>query len=152
MQEPQLRFLFEARGALAAPVDLGASPGGTRRVVPIHPGGRFEGDRISGEMVGGHDWQITRSDGVTEVDARYLLKTDDGVFIECRNRGLRHGPPEVMRRLATGEPVDPSTYYFRTAPSFHAPDGPYAWLNRSLFLCTGARFPDSVLVRFYEVA
>lgn len=151
MDEPGLRFLFEARGALAAPLDLGPGSGGTRRVIPIEPGGRFEGERIRGEMVGGHDWQLTRTDGVTEVDARYLLKTDDGVLIECRNRGIRHGSPEVMRRLANGEDVDPAAYYFRTAPTFYAPDGRYAWLNRSLFLCSGARFPDAVTVRFYEV-
>ncbi len=151
MKDPGLRLLFEARGALSRPLEMGNSPFGMRRVVPIEPGGRFEGDRVSGEMVAGHDWQVTRADGVTEVDARYLLRTDDGVLIECRNRGLRHGPPEVMRRLASGEPVDPDAYYFRAAPTFNAPDGPYAWLNRSLFLCTGARYPDSVAVRFYEV-
>ena len=152
MNAPELRFLFEARGALSVPFDLGAGPVGMRRVIRIEPGGRFEGERISGEMVGGYDWQITRADGVTEVDARYLLKTDDGVLIECRNRGLRHGPHEVMRRLAAGETVDPGDYYFRTAPTFHAPDGPYGWLNRSLFLCSGARFRDAVTVRFYQVA
>jgi hypothetical protein len=151
VKEPGLRLLFEARRGLSRPLEIGDSPFGMRRVIPIEPGGRFEGTRISGQMVAGHDWQVTRADGVTEVDARYLLKTDDGVLIECRNRGLRHGPPEVMRGLASGEPVDPDAYYFRAAPTFNAPDGPYAWLNRSLFLCTGARYPDSVAVRFYEV-
>lgn len=151
MNEPELRHLFAARGELATPLDLGTGPTGVRRVVPIEPGGRFEGERISGEMVGGHDWQLVRTDGVTEIDARYLLRTDDGVMIECRNRGIRHGPPDVMRRLSSGEDVDPAAYYFRTAPTFHAPDGRYDWLNRSLFLCSGARFPDAVIVNFYEV-
>lgn len=151
MNEPALRHIFAARGELAAPLDLGSGPAGVRRVVPIEPGGQFEGERISGEMVGGHDWQLVRNDGVTEIDARYMLKTDDGVMIECRNRGIRHGPPDVMRRLASGEDVDPDAYYFRTAPIFYAPEGRYDWLNRSLFLCSGARYPDAVIVNFYEV-
>ena len=33
-------------------------------------------------------------------------------------RGIRHGPPDVIDRLNRGEPVDPATYYFRTALAF----------------------------------
>lgn len=152
MNEPGLIFMFEASGALAQPVTIGDTPLGFQRVIPIVAGGGFEGPEIRGRMVGGHDWQTTRADGVTVVDALYMLETDDGVILQCRNRGLRHGPPDTMRRLAAGEPVDPSEYYFRTAPEFTAPAGRYDWMNRSLFLCTGARFPDAVKVRFYHVS
>ncbi len=37
------------------------------------------------------------------VEAQYLLRTDDGVTIQVNNRGMRHGPEAVMRRLAAGE-------------------------------------------------
>ncbi|MBC2670311.1 DUF3237 domain-containing protein [Novosphingobium piscinae] len=151
MKEPGLTFLFEATGELAAPVEIGPTPAGLARVVPILAGGPFAGPRLRGRVLAGHDWQTTRNDGVTIVDAHYLLETDDGVLLECRNHGMRHGPPEVMQRLAAGEAVDPDSYYFRAAPRFTAPAGRYDWLNRSLFLCTGARFAKSVTVRFYEV-
>ncbi len=151
MSSPSLTFLFEATGALADPQVIGETPAGVRRVIPIKPGGPFVGPRISGRMVGGHDWQVTRADGVTEVDAIYLLATDDEVFIQCHNRGVRHGPREVMERLSRGDAVDPEAYYFRTAPVFVAPSGKYEWLNRSLFLCTGARYPHEVSLRFYQV-
>jgi hypothetical protein len=58
-----------------------------------------EGPRIKGKLIGNAaDWQLTRPDGVTVADAIYALETDDGVIIQIRNRGLRHGPPEVMAR------------------------------------------------------
>ncbi|WP_298491242.1 DUF3237 domain-containing protein [uncultured Maritimibacter sp.] len=151
MQEPGLKLLFEATGQVSAPKVIGTTNGARRQVIPIEAGGPFEGERIRGRMVSGFDWQWVRPDGVTEVEASYLLETDDGVLIECRNTGLRHGPPEVMARMGRGEPVDPSEYYFRATPVFTAPEGKYDWLNRALFLSTGARYPDGVRLRFYEI-
>lgn len=150
IKPPGLELVFEATGSLSPPVLIGETPSGIERVITITPGGPFVGPEISGRMVGGHDWQFTRPDGVTVVDALYLLETDDGVHLKCRNRGLRHGPEEVIRRMGS-EVVDPEAYYFRTAPVFSAPAGRYEWLNRSLFICKGARFPDSVKVQFYRV-
>lgn len=149
--KPDMQLLFEARGALEPAIVVGQTPEGLKRVVPI-VGGTFTGPRIRGSLVpGGADWQYVRSDGVTVVEARYLLRTDDDVLIEVHNRGLRHGPEEVMRRLAAGENVDPGEYYFRAAPSFTAPAGKYEWLNRSLFLCTGARYATAITLWVYEV-
>jgi hypothetical protein len=85
------------------------------------------------------------------VEALYLLRTDDGVTIQVRNRGMRHGPEAVMQRLAAGDAVDPSEYYFRALPAITAPAGPYEWLNRSLFVCSGARMVDSVRLWFYQI-
>ena len=102
-------------------------------------------------MPGGADWQMIRPDGVAAIEARYILKTDDDLLIPVVNRGLRHGPEDVMRRLAAGENVDPDTYYFRTAPVFEAPAGRYEWLNRSIFIGSGARYPESVHIRIYRV-
>ena len=142
MIEPGLEFVYEAEGQLEPPRPIGATYDGTRRIIPIVGGGRVEGPRIKGRLIGNSaDWQLTRPDGVTVADALYAIETDDGVVIQIRNRGLRHGPPEVMARLAAGEPVDPADYYFRTVPEFIAPDGAYDWLNRSIFVCTGARYP-----------
>lgn len=140
MIQPGLEFVYEAEGSLGAPVPIGATADGTRRIIPIFAGGRVEGPLIRGQLLGNAaDFQLTRPDGVTVADALYALQTDDGVVIQIRNRGLRHGPPEVMARLAAGDEVDPASYYFRTVPEFVAPTGPYDWLNRSIFVCAGAR-------------
>ncbi|MCW1931417.1 DUF3237 domain-containing protein [Pararhodobacter zhoushanensis] len=151
MNEPGLEFVFEATGGVSPPQVIGAVPTGRRQVIPIDAGGPFVGPDIKGTMVSGFDWQLIRADGVTEVDAMYLLETGDGVRIECRNRGVRHGPASVMQRMMQGQEVDPAEYYFRTTPVFTAPEGRYDWLNRSVFVCTGARYRDGVKVRFYRV-
>jgi hypothetical protein len=131
--------------------DMQIDPRGRRRIVPILSGS-FEGPRIKGILsLGGIDWQITRPDGVTEIEAHYSLETGDGAVIRVVNRGYRHGPLAVMERLAQGDAVDPSEYYFRAAPIFEAPIGRYDWLNRSLFISKGERLRDSVVLDFYEV-
>jgi hypothetical protein len=97
MIKPELEFVYEAEGVLGDPVPIGDTPDGVRRIIPIFEGGRVEGPRIRGTLLGNAaDWQLTRPDGVTVADAIYALRTDDGVVIQIRNRGLRHGPPEVM--------------------------------------------------------
>jgi hypothetical protein len=149
--KPELELLFQASVSLQGPVVVGQTPTGVQRVVPI-AGGTFEGSQIRGTVCpGGADWQFTRSDGVVVLDARYLLRTDDGVLIEVRNRGLRHGPEEVLRRIAAGDDVDPGLYYFRAAPVFSAPTGKYDWLNRSLFVCTGNRRANAVEIAVYRI-
>jgi len=149
--DPALEFIFEARGGLADSIEIGAVPGGHRRAIPICAG-PFSGPRLRGNVLpGGADWQLVRPDGVAELEAIYILETDDGVRIQVRNRGIRFGPPDVMQRLGRGEIVDPSTYYFRAAPTFEAPPGRYDWLNRGIFICTGARYPNAVVLRFYRV-
>jgi uncharacterized protein DUF3237 len=131
--------------------DLGAMLRGRRRFVPIL-GGSVEGPRLAGDVLpGGADWQVGRADGILELVARYAIRTRSGVEIAVTNRGLRRASPEVMARLARGEPVDPALVYFRTVPTFEAPAGAYDWLNRSLFLASAARLPDNVRLSVFEV-
>ena len=152
MIKPELEFVYEASGELEPPVQIGETPDGARRIIPIIAGGYVKGPKISGRLMGhAADWQVTRPDGVTVADAIYAIETDDGAVIQIRNRGLRHGPPEVMQRLMGGESVDPSEYYFRTVPEFIAPSGPYEWLNRSIFICAGARFASSIKLWVWRV-
>ena len=144
-------LVFEARVSVAPPLELGETPRGRRRVIHI-TGGTVSGPRLSGTIIpGGADWQIIRSDGVTELTALYEIKTDDGVLIHVTNRGLRHGPEAVMQRLARGEAVDPAEYYFRTVPVFEAPTGRYDWLNRAVFVGSGARSASEVHLAVFRV-
>lgn len=149
--KPDLELAFEAQAMLAAPLVVGTTPQGARRVVPI-TGGTFSGAAMRGAILaGGADWQYQRADGVSVLEARYLLRTDDDVLIQVSNYGLRHGPEEVMRRVAAGQAVDPSAYYFRASPSFSAPSGRYEWLNRSIFICSGVRHANAVSLWMYRV-
>jgi hypothetical protein len=147
----KLEALFRAEIALEPPQELGDAPLGRRRIIPIS-GGRFRGERLSGRVLpGGADWQIVRADGVSQLEARYTLETNDGALIYVHNVGLRHGPPEVLSRLAAGEAVDPSQYYMRTTPAFETGDARYRWLNRLVCVATGARRKDAVELDVYEV-
>jgi hypothetical protein len=149
---PALEFAFAAQVAIAAPTVVGVGPHGLRRIVAI-TGGSFEGPRIKGSILaGGGDWQFVRGDGVLQIEATYTLRTHDGVTIMITNRGMRHGPADVIERLAKGEAVDPASYYFRTVAEFEAPgDSAYAWLNKAIFVATAERRATVVNVRFYQV-
>jgi hypothetical protein len=150
--KPELEFVYEAGGELEPPREIGEVVDGTRRIIPIKAGGYVKGPRISGKLMGNSaDWQLTRPDGVTVADAIYAIETDDGALIQIRNKGLRHGPSEVMDRLRRGEEVDPAEYYFRTVPEFIAPEGPYDWLNKSIFVCSGARYAGSIKLWVWRV-
>ena len=153
IESPKLRteHVFTVTVTVDPTADLGISPLGERRLVPILSG-TFEGPRMRGEVLpGGIDWQLLRADAVTEIEAHYILKTDDGVLIRVINSGFRYGAPDVILRLAIGEAVDPSEYYFRAAPIMAAPTGRYDFLNRALFVSSGERYPDRVVLHFFEV-
>lgn len=148
---PTLQLLYSSRIDIAAPLELGRAPLGQRRVINI-TGGSFSGPRLAGRVLpGGADWQVVRSDRIVEVDARYTLETDDGALIYIRNWGLRHGPPEVIARLAAGEDVDPGEYYFRTVPVFETGAPKYTWLNGVIAVALGERRADAVYITAYEL-
>jgi hypothetical protein len=136
---------------VGAPQDLGITPHGRRRIIPVL-GGRFEGPRLRGRILpGGADWQIVRADGTAELDARYTLETDTGALIYVSNRGLRHGPPDVLARLNAGETVDPASYYFRTVAQFETGAPECQWLTRAIFVANAERYPEKVIVRFWKL-
>ena len=94
-EAPQLEFVCELKVKLNPAVIVGETPHGIRRIIPII-GGMVEGPAIKAEILnGGADWQIVRSDGVTELEAHYQMKTDDGVIIYIKNTGIRAATPEV---------------------------------------------------------
>ncbi len=114
--------------------------------------GSFEGDRMSGKVLGGgSDWQTVRPDGSVRLDCRLVLETTDGARIAMTYAGIRAGSPEVLARLAKGAPVDPTEYYFRINPLFDTGDAKYAWLNRVVALGAGHRLPDGPVYSVFEV-
>lgn len=148
---PTLDYAFTARITLAAPVEQGEVAGGRKRFIAI-TGGTVDGPMLKGTiMPGGGDWQTIMPGGLTKVEARYFMKSADGTVIEITNPGVRVASPEVTEKLAKGEKVDPSAYYFRTTPRFDVKAGPQEWLARSAFVARGIRTPDSVIIDFYAV-
>lgn len=150
---PHLRPLFVMRLAVRPIVAVGTVAGGPQRRIGIVPGGTFEGDRLSGEVLdGGNDWQWVRGDGSTLLDVRLVLRTSDGALVGMSYRGIRHGPAEVISRLENGEAVDASSYYFRINPLFETASPTYEWLNRIVGIGTGHRLSSGPVYRVYEVS
>ena len=148
---PALDFAFALSVTVAPPLELGDTHLGRRRVIAI-TGGTVKGPRLSGVVLpGGADWQVIRADNVAELEARYTLQADDGGLIGIVNRGLRHGPDSVMRKLIAGEAVDPGAYYFRCAPVFETAAPTHQWLTRTVFVASGARHPDRVEIDVFAL-
>lgn len=151
-EAPGLEFELRLTAALEPPIEQGTWDGQRRRIVPVN-GGTVDGPRFKGViMPGGADWQtLGATDGLTTLHARYTLRHEDGTIVGVINRGVRRGPAEVMARLAAGERVDPSAYYFRASPEFEAPPGPHRWLSESTFVCVGKRWPNKVELDIWRV-
>lgn len=152
---PTLELIAELSVTVAAPIEAGdvrgASTRGKRRTIPI-TGGTVRG-RLNGRVLaGGADFQLIVSDTMAVLDARYTLELDSGARIFVQNHALRRGSAEAIAKLVRGEPVDPAEIYFRCVPTFEVSDPSLAWLTDSIFIGTGARFPDRVEIAIYRVA
>ena len=123
---PQLEFALQLRVTLGEAFSIENTQHGRRTVIPI-TGGTFEGPLLKGTILnGGADYQLN-AENRTELEAIYCIKTDDGVYIHVRNRGIIANGKD-----ANGKP----TFYFKAAPQFEAPaDSRYGWLNNALFVC-----------------
>ncbi|KQS02351.1 hypothetical protein ASG11_16475 [Sphingomonas sp. Leaf357] len=142
---PKVEFAFAARVLLEPTREIGRTPYGIRRRIPII-GGTFEGPRIRGRVLpGGADWQLQRADDYTLIEADYMIQAEDGTQIHVRNRGLTN------TRVAGAK-----ARYLRTVPEFEAPTGPHDWLNQSIFVGSlqgvPAGGPPSVIVNVFRLA
>ncbi|MFD0917340.1 DUF3237 domain-containing protein [Pseudahrensia aquimaris] len=147
----EIRPLFKFQVSVGEPHVTPDGPYGIRRFIPIL-GGSFEGERLNGAVLpGGADCQLIRPDGVAELEVRCTFQTDDGVIFLMKGLGMRHGPAEVLERIAKGEPTDPSEYYFRETMIFEAPAGKYEWLNKLQAIGTGERLQSEVKIDCWEI-
>jgi len=148
---PPLKWFADLAVQVGQPQQIGRTARGVRRLIPIL-GGEATGDGWRADVLpGGADFQLLVGDTLAELDARYVLQTDGGDLIYVQNRAVRTGTPEVMARLARGEPVDPAQVYFRCSPSFETASPALGWITERMFVGTGARHPDKVVMRFFEV-
>jgi hypothetical protein len=141
VQLPTTRLAWEAVVGIAPVIDMGDTPLGKRRMIPI-TGGTFVGPRLRGKVLpGGADRQLVRKDGVTLLNALYEMQTDDGAVITILNR-------------VTIDPSDKPAPYARSMVEATAPEGPHGWLNRRIFVGDLHGLPperNAVVIRVYEV-
>jgi hypothetical protein len=148
----RLEYVFQLRMSLGERIHIPLAAGQVRGAVLVAEGS-FEGPGLRGTVVSGSggDFPLVRHDRGGRFDSQYLLRTHDGACILKRSTGVRCGDDAVIDRLMAGEDVDPNSYYMRMTPRFEAPAGPYDWLNRTLFVGVGRRYPTGSLFRYWKV-
>jgi len=151
---PGLEFAFGVELVLDRPLLLGRPAPAAETAVVHVLGGSFAGPRLRGRVIAGSggDWAQVRADGVLEFDARYLLQEQDGTLITLRSHGYRWGTPEMMGRLARGEPTDATDYYMRVTPRFEVRPGPHDWLGRHVFVGTGRKTAAGNRIDYFMVS
>lgn len=149
---PDLSYLATIDIDVDAPITIGTTVDGLRKVVPIR-GGRVNGPRVKGTVLdAGADFQQYPSDNVAYLAADYVLRTDDGHHILVENRALRTGSSSDLNKLMSGSWVDPALIYFRCVPRLSADQSsPYAWMSSVLFIGTGVRSPNGVKIDIFQV-
>lgn len=169
LPKPELIHVFDLDVSVSAPVDVGETPGGMRRMIPITGGvltpspallarqgldtENSDVTKYLGRVVpGGADFQLIHADGTqAHLDARYVIEMHDGARVFVSNTALRVASAEDSLRLRTGQPVDPSRVYFRCQPQLEAAAAQWAWMNQYQFIGSGTRAPAGVHLSFFQV-
>lgn len=151
LPQPELDFFADLSVRVAPAHEVGPTPAGRRRIIPIL-GGEVRGKGWQARVLsGGADFQIIVSPTMARLDARYVLETDAGELIYVQNSALRVASEDVTARLVRGEPVDPQLVYFRCTPTFETSAPAFAWINERLFVGSGIRRPDEVQISCFAL-
>ena len=151
MTELKSQFLMTLTIELADSFALGQTPAG-RRKIDTFRGGHFSGPRLEGIILpGGSDALLEGADGAFRPDVRLTMRCHDDALIWVHYHGVRHGPPEVLARIAAGETVPASDYYLRNALSFETGAEKYHWLNRIVVVGVGERLPGAARYEVFEI-
>jgi hypothetical protein len=114
---------------------MGPTPFG-RRVIASIAHGRWDGDRIRGDIIGaGGDWAVPGTERVMLLDVRQLVRTDDGALIYVTYTG------RADRERGT----------YTVAPTFETDDERYAWLNLVQAIGQGISEGEDIVYRMFEV-
>ncbi|MCD0449516.1 DUF3237 domain-containing protein [Actinocorallia sp. API 0066] len=149
---PAFTFAFEIRADLAPTLHVGHGDGEKTEFTPI-TGGTVQGPLLNGTVLpGGGDWSNTRG-RVCELDARYLLRADDGAVIDIVNRGYYHEEePDAPAQHDDGLEVAATGVYYRTSPTFRTDAPAHLWLARTVFVGLAREAgPHTVAIRMYAL-
>lgn len=153
-QAPDLEYFGTLHIEVAAPVEVGHTHAGQRRVIPI-TGGTVTGPKVSGRILNaGADFQVIRSETESDLDARYVMEFDDGARVFVTNMAYRTGSADDIAAIARGDKVPAQRIYFRCAPRFEVADTAetsWQWLESTVLIGSGRREPEAVIIDLWIV-
>jgi hypothetical protein len=135
MIDIKLEHVFDLEVEYGAAAETSATQFLERRAFAPVTAGKVAGPRLNGEILPGYggDFAHRRLDG-DAVEAQWLIRADDGALIAVKNVGY-------------GREHDA----LHVSPSFEAPDGPHAWLAKTMFVGKGERRAHGARFRIYAV-
>ena len=146
------KFLCTIRIIVTSSYIVKDVPNGKQRRIDIFGGGEVIGPRLNGTILpGGSDTLLTRKDLSLTPNVRLVIQTRDDALILVTYKGVRHGPANIMDRIARGEDVNPTEYYLRNAPFFETSAGPYDWLNKIIAVGIGRRESNAAVYDIHEI-
>lgn len=142
--------LFVMKAFVEAPVEIGKTPLGTRRIFNA-VGGEFEGERLRGAIQrNGGEWFLDADGAPGQIDVRLLLETHDGALIYMRYSGVLDFNEKVGGLLAQGQATQYGDNLFLTQARFECADPRYDWLNTTIAVGEGRMHPDCVEYSLYQ--
>lgn len=137
---PGLRRVCAIRADIGVPTEFSTTRGFGRSLFPILGGvAAGEGWRAT-ILPGGADFARLLPDGTYEVEARYLMRLDDGTLMMVANAGRMVPHPD-------------GSYHGRTHARLEVPPGPHAALGEMVLLGTAlapADDPDHVYIELWH--
>lgn len=148
---PEMEYLTRLEIEVGKPLEVGTTHAGHRRVIPIL-GGTVRGPKLNGRVLpGGADFQLLRSATVSDLDARYVVETDNGHRVFVLNHAYRTGTAEDIAALANGVEVPAERIYFRCSPIFEVAGEELSWLESTIVIGTGVRRPSAVVIDLWAI-
>lgn len=134
-ESPELVPLARVSVAPGDRYSIKSGPFGDRVIADISQG-RWEGERLAGDIVGpGADWAMPGPGDAMLLDVRQVIQTDDGAVIYVTYNGRCHR----SRGTCT------------VAPTFETADGRYVWLNAVQAVGKGRFKGGRLEYQMYEV-
>jgi hypothetical protein len=148
----QLIHLLDGHVEVEKPINAGIGPLGERLMFEVR-GGAFAGPRLKGTILpAGGDWVAVGSDGISRLDIRTTLQTDDSAVIYVQALGLMVINDKVREALQTGKAINYGDTYFMHQPRFETGHPQYLWLNAIVAVAELRFGPNFVEYRMFQAA
>lgn len=152
MEDLKYKVIMEIHSDLDPVVTIGDIGKGVLRWVPI-TGGTFEGPGHNGAglkgtvLPYGQDLQLIRPNGEWDLDAQYMLKTEENEVILINSKVTRFGNSDDLNNLRDGKPYNIDEIKGAGFTVFEVSSPRLEWMKHHTFFPMGKRYPNGVVVQ-----